>query len=121
MDKVQPAHTPSVAVIGSSLLLEGVAANLIDMPGVNVVCIEDAVDEYGNYLAGLWPELVIFELNQPGADQIFDRYAAHREPVLVGLDATNNRLVVINGTEQVAPSAADLYRIVLELISCPAP
>jgi hypothetical protein len=29
--------------------------------------------------------------------------------------------VVINGTEQVAPSAADLYRIVLESISCPAP
>ena len=116
----QAIQTKSVLVIGSSLLLEGAAANLAAEPGIRVMRIESVTDEEGQFLSGLWPEVIIFELDRSGAAEITRRCAFLRQPLLVGLDATHNRLVLLPGTEKPEPTTSDLYQIVLGAISCHA-
>lgn len=120
MKSNQQIHAPGILVIGSSLLLEGAAAILAAEPGIRVMRIEGATDKLGQFLSGLWPEVIIFELDQPGAAEIMRRCEILRHPLLIGLDQAQNRLVVLPGTEKYEPTTADLCQLVLGAISCPA-
>jgi len=119
MNLHQQLHTPGVLVIGSSLLLEGAAASLTMEPGIRVMTTQCTIGETEQQIDALCPRVILFELDQPCAAEIMVCRRALGETLLIGLDETNNRLVVLPCIEKVEPTTADLCQVVLDAISCP--
>lgn len=118
MEPNQREALPTVAVVGASLLLEGIATKLADNQELSVTYAELGTTEADNWLSGTWPAIVIFEFDALNADRFLERLACPPPPILIGLDSTNNRIIVSDGQEYVAPSINDLCSIVLEVIRC---
>lgn len=113
MESSRVASVPTVAVVGASLLLEGIAANLARCEEIKVLQITADVDEAAAWLSGAWPIIIIFELDSLYAELLCDRLTSSLRPLLVGLDFSNNRIVVVDGQEYSAPNIEDLRAIVL--------
>ena len=107
---------PTVAVVGSSLLLEGIAAKLAGSQEISVTYADLGTEEADEWLTSTWPAIVIFEIDSLNADHFLERLAAPQPPILIGLDFASNRIVVANEQEYIAPSINDLCSIVLESI-----
>ncbi len=116
MEPVQREALPTVAVVGKSILLEGIAAKLADNDELGVAYAGLSMDEADDWLWSTCPAIVIFEIDSLNVKRFLDRFTSPQPPILIRLDFANNRIIVSDAQEYVAPSINDLCSIVLEAI-----
>lgn len=112
---------PTIVVIGSSLLLEGVAASLANQQGLSVLRLTPPAADADAQHAPIWPAMIIFELDALENRKTVDRQELCRRPVLVGLDFAQDLMIVFNGKMYESPRTEDLLQIVSEIVGEPAP
>jgi len=105
-------NRPVVALVGSSLLMDGVAIGLAhsQMPGVKrIECEGRGTCER---LMSLQPDLIIFEIDHPVASAINSLIKARSELLLIGIDVESCQAIVMNCCQYVTHSMVDLCKLV---------
>jgi hypothetical protein len=95
---------------GSSLILEGVRAELAGDPGLEVLMLDQPLERTLEALRELHPSVIIFDLE---AAQLDFPLAILQQPglLLVGIDPETHQALVWSGKQAAAVEAADLIGI----------
>jgi hypothetical protein len=100
------------AVCGSSLYIAGLAASLQANPDVvvlripaNTVALSQSIDEFA-------PALVAFDLGEMPGDLAISLLRDRPELILVGVDPSSDKMLVLSGRHEQPVSAAELLRAI---------
>lgn len=91
-------NTRTVLLYGQSLLLSGVAADLVEVPGLEVARATTWA-EAGRLLATRIPDVLIFDLSGTCESHVLPLLFENPHLVMVGLDAEHNQAVLVSGQE----------------------
>jgi ABC-type Fe3+-hydroxamate transport system substrate-binding protein len=105
---------PLIALLGDSVLMDGVAFSLRDRQTLGVVRIGPSGHSIEESLKSLQPDLIVFELDSPLSQSILSLLKEQNGIPLLGLDLTCNRVVVLNSHHHIASTMSDLCRVVQE-------
>ncbi len=106
----------AIALIGDSILMEGVKLRLEACQQWMVVQIEPANAEWWPALRRLAPALIITELDAPWGDALFTLLRDEPDLQLIGLDPTQGRLIVLTGRHYASRTLQDLLQLVQEQV-----
>ena len=97
-------------LFGNSLILEGVRAELIGIPGLEVIMLDDPLEKPLEELRRLNPSVIIFDLGALRPD--FPLSMLQRSDLLlIGMNPATHQALVWSGREAAAVVAADLIEI----------
>ena len=103
-----------VVVYGSSLSMAGIASSLKAEQSLEVVCVDPHSPTSRQYLRELNPTAIAFDLNDP-PQTMEDLLVRDRpEMLLIGVDPTNDEILVLSSRPQPARGASDLIGIIKE-------
>ena len=103
-----------VVVYGSSLNLATVAASLNADQGLEVICVDPNSPAIRQYLRELNPAAIVFDLNDPPQSMEAILLRERPEVLLIGVDPTNDEILILSSRPQQAHSASDLISVILE-------
>ena len=86
----------TVLLYGQSLLLSGVAADLAEVPGLQVERAR-TWEEASHLLAERMPHVLIFDLRGTCESHVLPLLFKDPHPVMVGLDTEHNQAVLVSG------------------------
>ena len=101
-----------VVVYGSSLNMATVTASLNADPGLEVICVDPRSPTSRQYLRELNPAVIAFDLNDPPQTMEAILLRDRPEALLIGVDPTNDEILVLSGRLQQARSASDLIGVI---------
>jgi hypothetical protein len=108
---------PLVVLFGDSVLIDGVAVSLGEKEGLEVTHLDTTGVGVHERLGDLEPDLVVFELDSPYASSAFTFLREHPGIILVGLDLTCSRTIVLDSQQHVTPTLDALCQIVQTKVS----
>ena len=103
---------PLVALLGDSLLMDGVTVSLRERQALYVVRLEPSGNDMGERLKSLRPDLIVFELDTPLSQSILSLLKEQNGIPLLGLDLTCSRVVVLNSRHHTPQTMSDLCQVV---------
>lgn len=103
-----------VVVYGSSLNMATVKASLNVDPGLEVICIDPRSPTARQYLRELNPAAIAFDLNDPPQTMEAILLRDRPEALLIGVDPTNDEILILSRRPQQAGSASDLIGVIKE-------
>ena len=103
-----------VVVYGSSLNVATVAASLNADQGLEVICVDPNSPTIRQYLRELNPAVIAFDLNDPPQSMEDILLRERPEVLLIGVDTTNDEILVLSSRPQQAHSASDLIGVIQE-------
>lgn len=106
----------TIALIGDSILMEGVKLRLETCREWTVVQIDPARSDLWSTLRRLVPALIITELDAPWGDALFTLLRDEPDLQLIGLDPTQGRLIVLTGRHYASRTLQDLLQLVQEQV-----
>ncbi len=106
----------TIALIGDSILMEGVKLRLEACREWTVVQIDPARSDLWSTLRRLVPALIITELDAPWGDALFTLLRDEPDLQLIGLDPTQGRLIVLTGRHYASRTLQDLLQLVQEQV-----
>jgi len=106
----------TIALIGDSILMEGVRLRLEACREWTVVQIDPARSDLWSTLRRLVPALIITELDAPWGDALFTLLRDEPDLQLIGLDPTQGRLIVLTGRHYASRTLQDLLQLVQEQV-----
>ena len=106
----------AIALIGDSILMEGVKLRLETCREWTVVQIDPARSDLRSTLRRLVPALIITELDAPWGDALFSLLRDEPDLQLIGLDPTQGRLIVLTGRHYASRTLQDLLQLVQEQV-----
>ena len=106
----------AIALIGDSILMEGVKLRLETCREWTVVQIDPARSDLRSTLRRLVPALIITELDAPWGDALFTLLRDEPDLQLIGLDPTQGRLIVLTGRHYASRTLQDLLQLVQEQV-----
>ncbi len=105
------AEQQRVILYGDTLILAGVQASLGAAPNLEIIPLNGSLAELAESLHDLQPAAVIFDLDsvQPGLPA-----AILQQPglMLIGVDPSSSRLVVLSSLQERAMGAADVVGVI---------
>jgi len=110
---IQKART-SIWIIGDSLLMAGIAASFEERTTEKPVRWATVEKDMETRLQAARPNLIIFELNTPGAYLLLDMLREYPGTQLLGIDHNCDQVILMNSTQRPTRTMGDLYRIVQE-------
>ncbi len=113
LDRVEHvmARQPLIVLIGTSLLMEGVAFSLASKPRLNVLQLEPALIQMKDCLHCLEPDLVVFELGAPCSEALTALLNEQPEIRLAGLDLNTCQLIVLTSRQYQTDTMQDLLQV----------
>lgn len=101
-----------VVVYGSSLNMATVTASLNADQSLEVICVDPRSPTAPQYLRELNPAVIAFDLNDP--PQTMEAILLRKRPevLLIGVDPTNDEILVLSSRQQQARSASDLIGVI---------
>ena len=105
-------NRPLIALLGESLLMDGVAVSLEDREVLEVMRLDASIPDIGGCLRFLAPDVVVFELDIPQYSSIVSLLRQQPGIRLLGLEPDSNRVVVLNSRHHSARTMGDLYHVV---------
>lgn len=96
---------------GDSLILEGVRAELIGNPGLEVIMLDDPLDKPLEELRRLNPSVIIFDLGVIQPDFPF-AMLQHPDLLLIGINPATHQALVWSARQSAAVAAADLLKLI---------
>jgi hypothetical protein len=106
----------TIALIGDSILMEGVKLRLEACREWTVVQIDPARSDLWSTLRQLVPALIITELDAPWGDALFTLLRDEPDLQIIGLDPTQGRLIVLTGRHYASRTLQDLLQLVQEQV-----
>lgn len=103
-----------VVVYGSSLNMATVTASLNADQGLEVICVDPRSPTARQYLRELNPAVIAFDLNDPPQTMEAILLRDRPEALLIGVDPTNDEILVLSRRLQQARSASDLIGVIQE-------
>jgi hypothetical protein len=104
-------NTRTVLLYGQSLLLSGVAAGLMECPGLQVARATTWADA-GQLLSEHMPDVLIFDLTNVSESQILPLLFKNPGLLLIGMDTECNQVVLVSGQEARSLTLKQLREIV---------
>ncbi len=101
-----------VAVYGNSLYMTSLAASLKANPGLDVVRILTNSPTSPQYLDELAPAVVAFDLGEMPGDLAIALLRDRPELILIGVDPSSDRMLVLSGRQEQPMSAAELVQVI---------
>ena len=108
---------PIIWVIGSSVLMDGVAACLSDRQIKNLVRWDNLSADLDVHLATSKPDLILFELDTPISHQLLDLLKRKPGIHLLGINRSCSQVIVLNSFKRTTRTMTDLSQIVQEIAS----
>jgi hypothetical protein len=101
-----------VVVYGTSLNMATVTASLKADQGLEVICLDPRSPTARQHLCELHPAVIAFDLNDP--PQRMEEILLRERPdvLLIGVDPTNDEILVLSSHPQQARSASDLISVI---------
>lgn len=103
-----------VVVYGSSLTMATVAASLKVDQSLEVLCVDPRSPTARQYLRELNPAAIAFDLNDPPQSMEAILLRERPEVLLIGIDPTNDEILILSSRPQQARSASDLVSVIQE-------
>lgn len=101
-----------IAVCGSSLHMAGLAASLQAVPNVTVLRVAADAAALAQTIDELAPAVVAFDLGEMPGDLAFTLLRNRPEIILIGVDPSSDRLLMLSGRQAQPVSGADLVRLI---------
>ena len=101
-----------VAVCGSSLHMASLAASLQAHPDVAVMRIPASREALAQGLDQLAPALVAFDLSDMPGDFAISLLRDRPDLILIGVDPSSDRLLVLSGRQEQPTTAAELLQAI---------
>jgi hypothetical protein len=101
-----------VIVYGSSLNMAGIAASIKAEAGLEVVSVDPLSPDARLRLTEIAPAAIAFDLINPSPGLEITLLRNQPDLLLIGVDSTNNELLVLSGQSVNALSMADLIDII---------
>jgi hypothetical protein len=96
---------------GDSLILEGVRAELIGNPGLEVIMLDDPLDKPLEELRRLNPSVIIFDLGAIQPDFPL-AMLQHPDLLLIGINPATHQALVWSGRQFSALSMQELFDLI---------
>ena len=103
------AKSPLVALLGNSLIIDGVAESITSRQRWDVVRIEP--HDFEQRVNSLKPDLIVYELGNPQSSSILSLLSEQPGTLLLGLDSSCSRVVVMNSHQHITRTMQDLYHV----------
>ena len=103
------SKSPLVALLGNSLIIDGVAESLTSWQPLDVVRIDTA--DFEQRIKTLKPDLVVYELENPQSNSILSLLSEQPGTLLLGLDTSSSRVIVMNSHQHITRTMHDLYQV----------
>jgi hypothetical protein len=107
---------PLVVLLGGSLLMDGVAVSLAAPQLWKVIRLDiDALDIgecIGECMESLDPDLIVFELDSPWSSSILSLIKDQPDVLLIGLDLSRSRAIVLDSHQHLTQTMSDLCQVV---------
>ncbi len=101
-----------VALFGESLFMDMVETSLQDSSELGVVRVDANVDDAGEYLQSLHPDLVVLDLNTPQFQSAVMILRNQPGTPVLCLDANCNQVVTLSSQQHTPATVKDLGRLV---------
>lgn len=106
--------TMHVAVIGESVLVEGIAVGLEDDPFLTVLRLPERADNILQLLIDFRPDVVIFPLGCPELETTLSQLRNDHGVRFVGLDIDCNQALVVDSKLHFSLSMESLQQLIVE-------
>lgn len=101
-----------IVLFGDSLLMDGVEASLSDQQELDVIHVDITINNVGQHLQTIAPDLVIFDLDLPFSSQIVPLLREQPGIPFIGLDAQCSEAIALSSHQYTALSANDLVKVI---------
>ena len=103
---------PVAAVLGDSLLMEGVAMSLLRYPQLSLNHLDSSSVNTWQQVNTLSPAIVVLELELSQSPLVISLLKDKPGILLIGLDLECSRVIVLNSRHQAMHTIHDLYRLI---------
>jgi len=86
-----------VAIVGASLLMDGIEACLQGVPAFDVIHVPERLPDTGQYLNALAPDIILFDWDSPGQNHILSYLRQNPETLIFGLDLLSQKVTHLSG------------------------
>lgn len=104
------SHAKKVAIIGDSLVIEGVAMSMHSLVDIRLTRIDPFTDNLRQRLTAAQPDLIVMELRAPWTARILSLLCEWPAVDVAALDFNEQRLVLISSRQYTARTMDDLLR-----------
>jgi hypothetical protein len=102
-----------VVLYGSSLVVSAVGASLEECEGLELVRVDAGSADAPARLSALEPAAVVFDRVTTRPDFAMALLEQHPQALLIGVDPSSDRILVLSGREEQPASAADLVQMIV--------
>ena len=91
-----------------------IGASLREKPGFLVQEIEGLLPDINETLNAAWPDVILFDLDTALANLAISLLRKHPTIMLIGVDLTSNKMLVLSGEQSSLVTADDLMQVIEE-------
>ena len=102
----------TVALYGNSLILSSVGASLNSRAGVHVIAINPSEPGGVERIRALEPDVIVFDTAAADPDSALILWKEHPNVLLIGIDLTTNRALVMSGRSSQLLTPDDLADVI---------
>ena len=107
------ATSPCVILYGNSVFLAGIRADLAERARVEVLAVEPGSPDAAAIVRARRPTALIFDLSVTQPESAVSLLRDHTDLVLIGVDPSSDRLLVLSGRHEQPESAAGLVQAII--------
>jgi hypothetical protein len=101
-----------VALYGNSLVVSSVGASLQNRAGLELVRLDASVPDAAQRLKALHPDVVLYDLATAQPDFAIALLKEHTRLLLIGVDLTSAKMLVLSGHESNMLTVDDLLQVI---------
>ncbi len=100
--------TRRVALLGTTLMIDSLAAALADVPDLELLRCEDTTIHGLTNMEALLPDVVLFDMALPLPESPLLDYLKRAGTVIIGCDLSNQQMLLLSGKSARLASVEDL-------------
>jgi hypothetical protein len=104
--------TRTVGLYGSNLMMSAIGISLREKAEFQVQQFEMALLDIAKTPNAAWPDVVLFDLATAPHDLAISLLQHHPATTLIGIDLTNNKMLVVSGEQSHLATADDLVKVI---------
>ena len=109
-------NKPIIVILGNTVLIEGVLVSLKNQENLCIYRIENPGPDLDACLRSMLPNLIIFELDDPGLGDYFDFLKETSEISFIGLDRKSSQVIVVNSYQRNTGSMQDFIQFIHDVV-----
>lgn len=107
---------PIIVILGNTVLIEGVLFSLKSQENLTIFRIENPGSDLEECIRLMLPDLIIFELDDPGTRDCLECLKEMDEFSLIGLNLRKNQVTVLNSSQHNTGGMQDFIQIIQDIV-----